>query len=213
MIDILRDQTFNYVWKHHTRLAHQVQSVLAKLELCRTKALGGHKYRCPNCEFELPVYNSCRDRHCPLCSGGGRAKWLEKIKSLILPGVNYFQLVFTMPDKLSSFSLGNRKAMYDLLLKSAWQALDELLREKFGVAPAAALVLHTWNQELDVHTHAHALVPGSFPSLDGQRWMFQDVQPGGAAALAGIRRGDVLLTIDGKDVITLVEGHQAANIG
>ena len=31
---------FNFVWKHHAGLAHQVQSVLAKLELCRTKALG-----------------------------------------------------------------------------------------------------------------------------------------------------------------------------
>lgn len=36
---------------------------------------------------------------------------------------------------------------------------------------------------------------------DGQRWMFQDVHPGGAAARAGIRPGDVLLTIDGKDVV------------
>ena len=176
MIDILRDQMFDFVRWNHAKLAHQVQSVLAKLELCRTKALGGHKYRCAEtCQYhcELPVYNSVSRPPLPrpLCSGGGRAKWLEKIKSLILPGVNYFQLVFTMPDKLSSFSLGNRKAMYDLLLKSAWQALDELLREKFGVAPAAALVLHTWNQELDAHTHAHALVPGSFPSLDGQQWI------------------------------------------
>lgn len=36
---------------------------------------------------------------------------------------------------------------------------------------------------------------------DGPRWMFQDVHPGGAADRAGIRPGDVLLTIDGKDVI------------
>lgn len=36
---------------------------------------------------------------------------------------------------------------------------------------------------------------------DGPRWMFQDVHPGGAAARAGIRPGDVLLTIDGKDVV------------
>lgn len=36
---------------------------------------------------------------------------------------------------------------------------------------------------------------------DGPRWMFQDVHPGGAAAGAGIKPGDVLLTIDGKDVV------------
>ena len=38
-------------------------------------------------------------------------------------------------------------------------------------------------------------------TADGPRWMFQDVHPGGAAARAGIRPGDVLLTIDGKDVV------------
>ena len=171
MIDILRDHTFEFMWLHHARLAHQVQSVLAKLQLCRTKALGGHKYRCPGCEWELPVYNSCRDRHCPLCSGGASAKWLERTARLLLPEVKYFQVVFTLPGQLAAFSMGNRSAIFDLLLRSAWEGLDGLLRESLGVAPAASLVLHTWNQELDVHPHVHALVPGSFPSLDGQQWI------------------------------------------
>jgi C-terminal processing protease CtpA/Prc len=35
---------------------------------------------------------------------------------------------------------------------------------------------------------------------DGTRWMFQDVHPGGVAARAGIRPGDVLLEVDGKEV-------------
>jgi hypothetical protein len=159
------------VYKNHARLAHQVQSVLAKLHLCRTKALGGHVYHCANCNFDLPVYNSCRDRHCPQCSGGRRAQWLDRSAALLLPRVKYFQIVFTLPSQLTSFSLGNRKTMFDLLLRAAWQALDQLLRQTLGVVPAASLVLHTWNQELDVHPHVHALVPGGFPSLDGQRWI------------------------------------------
>lgn len=35
---------------------------------------------------------------------------------------------------------------------------------------------------------------------DGERWMFQDVHPGGAAAVAGIRPGDVLLSVAGKEL-------------
>jgi hypothetical protein len=31
--------------------------------------------------------------------------------------------------------------------------------------PAAAMVLHTWNQHLDAHIHVHAMVPGGGPSL------------------------------------------------
>jgi hypothetical protein len=119
----------------------------------------------------LPVYNSCRDRHCPLCRGGRRADWLDKTADLLLPGLNYFQLVFTLPSQLASFALGNRRSIFGLLLRAAWQGLDELLRETWGVAPAASMVLHTWNQELDVHPHCHALVPDGFPALDGQRWI------------------------------------------
>lgn len=151
--------------------AHQVQSVLAKIELCRTKALGGHLYRCPGCSSECPVYNSCRDRHCPQCRGGRRADWLGKITELLLPGVNYFQIVFTLPRQLASFSLGNRSEIFGLLLQAAWKGLHETLSAQLGVRPAAAMVLHTWNQELDVHPHVHALVPGGFPSIDGQRWV------------------------------------------
>ncbi len=36
---------------------------------------------------------------------------------------------------------------------------------------------------------------------DGERWAFQDVHPGGVAAAAGISPGDVLVAIDGKDVV------------
>lgn len=37
-------------------------------------------------------------------------------------------------------------------------------------------------------------------TADGERWMFQDVHPGGAAAAAGVRPGDVLLSIDGQEL-------------
>jgi len=36
---------------------------------------------------------------------------------------------------------------------------------------------------------------------DGVRWVFQNVHPGGVAAQAGIRTGDVLLTINGKELV------------
>jgi len=34
----------------------------------------------------------------------------------------------------------------------------------------------------------------------GKRWIFQDVHTGGAAAIAGIEPGDILLTVDGRDI-------------
>lgn len=38
-------------------------------------------------------------------------------------------------------------------------------------------------------------------TTDGKRWVFQDVHPGGVAAGAGIRPGDVLLSIGDKELI------------
>ena len=99
-------------------------------------------YKCRRCHSRKPVYNSCIDRHCPQCGGGKRANWLDKTSVLILPNVNYFQVVFTLPDKLSSLMLGNRKPLYDLLFHAAWRALDSRLREQ-QFQPAAQLVLHT----------------------------------------------------------------------
>jgi len=36
---------------------------------------------------------------------------------------------------------------------------------------------------------------------DGQRWVFQDVHPGGVAAVAGVESGDILLAIDDQELV------------
>ena len=166
---LLREYTAGYVARHRRQAAPQVLSTLAKLELCRTAAMGDHCYRCDACGTECRVYNSCGDRHCPLCAGAKRADWLTSTSELLLPGIRYFQVVFTIPDKLSSLALGNRREIYNLLFHSAWQTLREVIADEQGFEAAAAMVLHTWNQKLDAHAHVHALVPGGGPSLTGDR--------------------------------------------
>jgi hypothetical protein len=68
---------------------------------------------------------------------------LEKTRKLLLPGVNYFQVIFTLPDRFSPLILGNRRELYDLLFRSAWRSLDEVLRQEGKFHPAALMVLHT----------------------------------------------------------------------
>lgn len=103
-----------------------------------------HFDRAPSPIDWLPV------RHCPQCSGARRADWTDRNSELILPGIDYFQVVFTLPDKLSRLVLGNRRELYRLLFRSAWRALKQEL-EKQNIDPAALLMLHTWNQELGHH--------------------------------------------------------------
>ena len=172
VIDVLRRYNLDYVRRYRrTQACPRVQSVLAKIELCRTAALGGHKYQCPGCGECCEMYNSCTERHCPQCRGAKPLDWLETTESLLLAGVPYFHVVFTLPDTLNPLTLGNRHEIYGLLFRSAGAALQELMAEELGVETAAVMVLHTWNQELDHHPHLHVLVLGGGPSLDGTRWI------------------------------------------
>lgn len=167
--ELLKRYAPQYVKQHAGQAVPQVQSTLAKIALCRTRALGGHVYRCRGCQSETPIYNSCGDRHCPQCSGARRADWLDSTCELLIAGVTYFQVVFTLPAELSALALGNRRQIYNLLFHSAWEALRDQIAKEQGFEAAAAMVLHTWNQKLDAHAHVHALVPGGGPALDSSR--------------------------------------------
>ena len=156
----------------------QVQSVLAKLSLCRTAALGGHEYECQACQSTCVVANSCGDRHCPGCSGGKRQDFSERAGKMLLEGVDYYQVVFTLPSELSRLALANRRSLADLLFASAWKSLSKTIRSEQGYDPAATMVLHTWNQKLEAHWHVHAIVPGAGPGCHNDGWQTSTAPPG-----------------------------------
>ncbi|MDH3452830.1 MAG: transposase, partial [Gammaproteobacteria bacterium] len=169
----------------------RVRSTLAKLSLCRTKALGGQTYQCDACGEVSDVHHSCGDRHCPVCSGRKRYDFAARAQQLILESVTYYQVVFTLPGELSELALANRLEMADLLFASSWKSLRKTIREQQDYEPAAMMVLHSWNQQLEPHWHVHALVPGGGPSLSGDWWK-QAEAPEGAANSDGYYLVDVI---------------------
>ena len=163
-----------------------VQSVLAKIGVCRTHVMGGRKFQCRDCGETSSLYNSCGDRHCPCCSGSKRVDFNEKASKLLLPGASpqmvYYQVVYTLPSELSELALANQQEMADLLVGSAWKTLSKRIRKEQGYDPAAISVLHTWNQRLEAHWHAHFLVPGEGPAIeeagnDGLGWKVAQAPP------------------------------------
>ncbi len=52
---LLKQYASQYVKKHSRQAIAHGQSTLAKLVLCRTRALGGHVYRCAACQSETPI--------------------------------------------------------------------------------------------------------------------------------------------------------------
>jgi len=146
--------------------------VLARLPLCRTAALGGHKRRCDACGHEEISYNSCRNRHCPKCQGGARAVWLEAREKELLD-VAYFHVVFTLPADLGPIALQNPRVVYGLLFRAAAETLSAVARDPkhLGAEIGFLAVLHTWGQTLMLHPHLHCVVPGGGISADGARWI------------------------------------------
>ena len=72
-----------------------------------------------------------------------RSASTSETSELVLPKVNYFQVIFTLPDRLSGLILGNRRELYDLLFHAAWRSLKEAICKVQKFQPAAQFMLHT----------------------------------------------------------------------
>ena len=140
--------------------------VVRALGACRSAALGGHLQRCDRCGREQPVYNSCRNRHCPKCQSLQQALWVEAQTEDLLP-VPYFHLVFTVPHLLSPLFLSRPQLAYALLFEASAATLSDVCRRRLGATPAITAVLHTWTQLLLYHPHIHCIASGGGLSTDG----------------------------------------------
>jgi len=146
--------------------------VVRAITRCRTAALGGHVWACDRCGWRGPVYNSCRDRHCPQCQALDAARWAAAREAEFLP-VPYFHVVFTVPPVLHGLLRANPRRGYGLLMQAAAAALLEVAAtsKRLGARLGVTAVLHTWTQRLAYHPHVHCLVPGGGLSVDGTRWV------------------------------------------
>jgi len=142
------------------------------IEACRTEALGGHVYTCPNCATTRYSYHSCRNRHCPTCQQDAAQTWLARQQELLLP-VPYFLVTFTLPAGLRDVAARHQVVIYDLLFRASAAALQQLaLDPRFlGGQIGMVGVLQTWTRDLRYHPHVHYLVPGGGLATDGRSWV------------------------------------------
>jgi len=168
--DVVRAHGEEYLRTHPT--SAEQRQVLRAIATCRTAALGGHVEQCEDCSYRRVAYNSCRNRHCPKCQGKERARWLAAEQALLLP-VPYFHVVFTLPHALNPLIRVNRRRLYGLLFRVVARTLRTFARDPrhLGAEPAITMVLHTWGQTLDEHSHVHCVVSGGGLSLDGRSWV------------------------------------------
>ena len=167
--DVIREHGDAFRAKYGALLTLEQKQALRQLAVCRTAALGGHLQRCLDCGHERIAYNSCRNRHCPKCQALARAHWLERQTQHLLP-VEYFHVVFTLPQTLAALVQANARLLYDALLQTAAQTLRDVAANprRLGAQLGILLVLHTWGQNLHFHPHVHAVVTGGGLSCNPQ---------------------------------------------
>jgi hypothetical protein len=171
LAEIFRQHGSAYRAGYGIRMPPSHHRAMRDIENCRTEALGGHVYICPDCEQIQYSYHSCKNRHCPKCQQDEAQRWLEGQQQLWLP-VPYFFITFTLPSALRTCALRHQKECYHLLFNASAAALQELARDPRFVGGQVGLigVLHTWARNLIYHPHVHYLVPGGGLSEDEAFW-------------------------------------------
>ena len=146
--------------------------IMTAIETCRTAALGGHVEACDACGHQRIAYNSCANRHCPKCQSLKRAAWIDARKEELLD-VEYFHVVFTVPQDVAALALQNKATVYRLLFRATAETLRTIAADPrhLGAELGFFAVLHTWGQTLLAHPHLHCVIPGGGLSPDGTQWV------------------------------------------
>ncbi|MCX6037521.1 MAG: IS91 family transposase [Chloroflexi bacterium] len=172
LADIFRQYGPAYRQKYADRLLPSHRRAMRAIEQCRTPALGGQVYSCPQCNQTQYSYHSCRNRHCPKCQNDKAQEWLEKQQNFLLP-VPYFMLTFTIPAALRPVARSHQALVYDLLFRASAAATQHLAQDPRFVGGQLGLigVLHTWGRNLSYHPHIHYLVPAGGLTSDHRTWL------------------------------------------
>jgi len=171
--DIVRAKGRQFLERFTASFSYQQLKAFRAVLRCRTAALGGHKDKCVDCQYEAPFsYNSCRSRCCPKCQAQARQRWVEAQQRDLLT-TNYFHVVFTVPHELNPLALTSPAAFYDLLFAASSQTLLEVAADpqRMGAEIGFLSILHTWGSNLLLHPHIHCVVPAGGLSADRQRWV------------------------------------------
>lgn len=169
--DIFRESFSHYV-REYGSLPKEQYTIANAIMNCRTEIMGGHIHCCDHCGYEVTMYNSCRNRHCPQCQAYASAQWVENRMDELLP-VPYFHVVFTIPWQLRDFFLRNRVSCYSLLFRSVNETLQELAtdQKRMGGKIGFITILHTWTQKMEYHPHIHVILPAGSLSFDHKKWI------------------------------------------
>ena len=169
--DIFKIYGPEYIKNHN--LSKEQYKVYNAIINCGSIELGYHICTCEECGEQYFGYNSCRNRHCPMCQNYKREQWIQKESSYLLDS-RYFHIITTVPYELNEIFLYNKKICYNILFKATSETILELCNDSkwLGATPGITSILHTWGQTMEFHPHIHSIVTGG--GLKNNHWISCD---------------------------------------
>ena len=166
--DIFQKYGKEYIKNH--KLSKEQWKVYNAIIKCKTKELGIHTITCDKCGEAITSFNSCRNRHCPMCQAYAREKWIEKESSNLLD-CPYFHIVTTIPSELNELALHNKKLVYNILFKATSESVLKLCEDPkwLGAKVGITSILHTWGSTMEFHPHIHSIVTGG--GIINNKWV------------------------------------------
>ena len=162
-------QKFGDIYISLYNLSDEQWKVFNAIRKCKTKELGIHTITCSECGDTTIGYNSCRNRHCPMCQSYAREKWIEN-ESKYLLDCPYFHIITTVPTDLNEIAMYNQKDFYKILDKATSESILELAKDPkwLGAKIGITSILHTWGQTMEFHPHIHNIVTGG--GISNNEW-------------------------------------------
>jgi hypothetical protein len=159
---VLRAHGGDYRDRFGARMPTEQLRAMRALAACHTPAMGSVRWHCPRCGEAVFTYRACGNRHCPACGHADALLWLARQQRLLLPGVTYHLVTFTVPEALRRPIRAHPRELLPLLFEASSSALQDLCREPrfLGAVPALTAVLHTWTRQMLYHPHVHFLASG-----------------------------------------------------
>jgi hypothetical protein len=170
--EIFRAHGPEYRNRFADRMSLDQRRAMSDIETCHTPAAGSARWRCTRCGHAHFTYQGCGNRHCPACGKTAAEQWARRQCALLLPGVTYHLVTFTVPEELRRLIRSHPRELLERLMRAAASTLLDVCKNPrwAGGVPGVTAVLHTWTRQYEYHPHVHFIVTGGALAENG-RWL------------------------------------------
>ena len=172
----IQDIFFNQLTEiENSNLPLHVKRTAKDIAMCRTNAMHGHVFECPQKHFAVIVRNSCNNRNCPTCQTHHRISWTDRTKKLVVP-TSHYHIIMKLPSSINPYFLKNYKKFVGILYESGKKTIQKILKySQFELtSPGIIMNIHTYGEENQLHPHLHIIMTNGGLSTDGLKWIDYD---------------------------------------